>query len=145
MARPKKTEGLGAKLAAGFKKIMGGEKQAEKPKAKSPAKAKSPKVSLKAKVKPRDLNRVEKKGKIAKFLSAKGEKTQTARGKKQDKKFIALPAGKRIATKVATITKADGTTFKRRNPRAVAGNIYSEKRKNRADVFGKVARRGGRM
>lgn len=115
------------------------------PIAKPTPEAKAPKESLKTKFKPRDLNRVEKKGKIAKFLSAKGTTKQTARGKKQDKKFIALPAGTRKASSVSMITKKDGKSFARRNPRAVEGNLYTEKRKNRADVFGKVARRGGKM
>ena len=86
------------------------------------------------------MNRLEKRSKIK-----KGKSGQTARGKEQDKKFIALPAGTRKASSVSMITKKDGTSFSRRNPRAVEGNLYTEKRKNRADVFGKVARRGGKM
>ena len=196
MAKSKKSEGLGASLAAGLKNILGGGKKTEtasttkatpakrgrKPKQKAPMpmptpakrgrkpkqeapmpmptpakrgrkpkanvtpiakptpEAKAPKESLKTKFKPRDLNRVEKRSKIK-----KGKSGQTARGKKQDTKFIALPAGTRKASSVSMITKKNGTSFSRRNPRAVEGNLYTEKRKNRADVFGKVARMGGKM
>ena len=159
MANSKKSEGLGALLAEGLKNILGGGKKTEtasttkatptkrgrKPKQEAPIakptpEAKAPKESLKTKFKPRDLNRVEKRSKIK-----KGKSGQTARGKKQDKKFIALPAGTRKASSVSMITMANGKSFARRNPRAVEGNLYTEKRKNRADVFGKVARRGGKM
>ena len=158
MAKSEKSEGLGEMIAAGLKNILGGgetktastkkatakrgrpAKTKATPKAEATPKEKAPKESLKTKFKPRDLNRVEKRSKIK-----KGKSGQTARGKSQDKKFIALPAGTRVASEVSMITMANGKSFARRNPRAVAGNLYTEKRKNRADVFGKVARRGGKM
>ena len=150
-----KSKSFAAELAAGVKNALGGgsktktaatrkakatPKAEAKSKAKATPKAKAPKESLKTKFKPRDLNRVEKRSKIK-----KGKSGQTARGKKQDTKFIALPAGTRVASEVSMITMANGKSFARRNPRAVAGHLYTEKRKNRADVFGKVARRGGKM
>ena len=62
-----------------------------------------------------------------------------------DERFIALPAGFRRASKVSIITMADGSTFKRANPRAKEGSIYKETRRNRTDKLGRVARRGGEM
>jgi len=159
MARPRKKEGIsGAEIAVGIKKMMGGKKAASKAKAKAPKRtattkaaatkrAKSPVAKAPAKVKRRvvmgEVFPKSIKNVIARTISTPVAQTKT--GKRQDRKFIALPAGKRRASKVSIITKADGTTFKRRNPRAKAGNIYMEKRANRADKFGKVARRGGKM
>lgn len=83
------------------------------------------------------------------FLKSKLKGTkvaQTELGKRQDSKFVALPPGKRIARKVSIITKADGvTTFKRKNPRAKAGNVYRETRSNRSDRLGFAAEQGGQM
>lgn len=108
--------------------------------ARKPATAKKVAVSKKVarKIAPKSIKRLVKKAKSS-------PTKQTAAGKAQDKRFIALPPGYRKASKTSVITKADGTTFKRKNPNAVEGNIYLERRANRSDTLGKVARKGGKM
>ena len=62
-------------------------------------------------------------------------------GLKADKNFKAMGAGERTSKKVATIKKADGTSFKRKNANQYGstegGNEYYEERSNRVDNFGK--------
>lgn len=58
---------------------------------------------------------------------------------KDDKNLKAMGVGERTSKKVATIRKADGTSFKRRNANQFGatdgGNEYTEKRVNRTDRF----------
>jgi hypothetical protein len=60
-------------------------------------------------------------------------------GLKADKNFKAMGAGERTSKKVATIKKADGTSFKRKNANQYGategGNEYYEERSNRVDKF----------
>ena len=56
-----------------------------------------------------------------------------------DKRYKAIGVGERTSTKVSTIHKSDGTTFKRKNANqygpAEGGNDYTEKRPNRTDKY----------
>jgi hypothetical protein len=67
------------------------------------------------------------------------EKKRTKLGLQADARFKAMGSGERTSKKVATIRKADGTSFKRKNANqfgaAEGDNDYTEKRSNRADKF----------
>lgn len=56
-----------------------------------------------------------------------------------DKNLKAMGTGERVSKKVATIKKADGTSFRRKNANQFGatdgGNEYTEKRVNRTDRF----------
>lgn len=68
-----------------------------------------------------------------------------ARSTERDKLYKAIGKGERTSKKVATIKKADGTSFIRRNANqygnAEGGNDYTEKRANRTDFYPKDKRK----